>query len=190
MKALLSEAEQVLFCSFLGVADRYLEFGTGGSTCLAAARVRQSLVSVDSSADWMRKVAETCAEQTQWLMPEMVLIDLGPIGQWGYPASAESRPRWPWYHQLVWDRPGIANTDVYFIDGRFRVACAMQVLLRCRPDAVLLMHDFGNRPQYHVVRDVAREIASVDTLSVFQRRPGQPDAALQQILQAHAFQPQ
>lgn len=188
MKPVLSEAELVLFTSFLGHADSYLEFGAGGSTCLAASRVRRSVVSVDSSRDWMQRVAAACAAR-QGLTPELLVVDIGPLGQWGWPADNSARSRWPDYHEAVWQAPERAEADVFMVDGRFRVACVMQILLRCRPNAVICVHDFSERPDYHPIRDVAHELASADTLSVFQRRAGQDEGRIRAMLEQHRFQP-
>ena len=47
--------------------------------------------------------------------------------------------------------------DVYFIDGRFRVACVCSALLHAskfgRRDSTIFMHDYGARPSYHVVEE-------------------------------------
>ena len=70
---------------------------------------------------------------------------------------------------------------------RFRVVCAMQTLLNCRPDSLILIHDFTPRANYHVVRDVAREIFSVEILSDFLPRRDIPRERLHQILIKHRF---
>ncbi|MBB5694370.1 hypothetical protein [Muricoccus pecuniae] len=75
------------------------------------------------------------------------------------------------------------------VDGRFRVACAMQVLLRCRPDAVLVMHDFSSHREYHVVRGFARELAIAEDFSVFQRRPDFDVEKARQTLARYALDP-
>jgi hypothetical protein len=70
----------------------------------------------------------------------------------------------------MWDLKGTDNADLYLIDGRFRVACFMETLMRCKPDAVLLMHDYAPRPEYHVVEQFARPFMVCSTLYAFIRR--------------------
>ena len=75
------------------------------------------------------------------------------------------------------------------VDGRFRVACFMQVLLNCRSDATIMMHDFASRPCYHVVRDVAEEIEAVKNLSLF-RPPADGDRTrIEALLAEYAYDP-
>ena len=42
----------------------------------------------------------------------------------------------------------IGNADFVFVDGRFRIACALNSLPRLAPGGVLLMHDFWSRAAY------------------------------------------
>jgi hypothetical protein len=101
--------------------------------------------------------------------PQMIHADIGPTRKWGHPTDA-SRD-WAAYHRDVWERPGAADADLFLIDGRFRVACVMQVVLRADPSAVIAVHDYADRAQYHVIGEVAREIARQSTLSLFVARP-------------------
>ena len=49
--------------------------------------------------------------------------------------------------------------DVYLVDGRYRVACVCLAFLHAEKfgatDVIVLMHDYGARPQYHVVEQFA-----------------------------------
>lgn len=65
----------------------------------------------------------------------------------------------------------------------------MQLLLRCRPDALLLVHDFGSRPQYHAIRDVAQEIALVEDLSLFRCPPARDMVLIHALLDTYRFEP-
>jgi len=54
------------------------------------------------------------------------------------------------------------------VDGRFRIACALQAALRVRNDCKILIHDFWNRPRYHILLDYLTLSERVDSLGVFQ----------------------
>ena len=56
----MSDDECRLFKSILKCSMRYLEFGSGGSTCLAASLVTESNISIDSSLEWLDKVRQVC----------------------------------------------------------------------------------------------------------------------------------
>jgi hypothetical protein len=182
----MSRAELTLFESFVRCSDNYLEFGSGGSTCVAATLVRESLTSLDSSREWLEAVRKKCLALDVGIKLQLVHVDLGPTGDWGSPAE-NARDRWPSYYSDIWANPTFSDADLYFIDGRFRVACFMQALLHCGPDSFIMIHDFSSRSYYHVVREVAREIACAEDLSVFQPYRGRPKERVQAILRAHMY---
>jgi hypothetical protein len=167
LKVLMTETERHLYECFVNCSKRYLEFGSGGSTCIAASRPKEWLITVDSSEEWLKNVA--MATDQYPTKPETVFVDIGPLREFGAPADISTRPRWPSYHEQIWLRPECSNADLYFVDGRFRVACVLQCLLRGRPNTPIIVHDFSSRPQYHVIRSFAHEIAIAGDLSIFVR---------------------
>jgi hypothetical protein len=175
MQPRMSPAELALFEAFVRHSDKYLEFGSGGSTVLASTHVTSWIVSVDSSEAWLTKVSETCAGNPT--RPELHHVDIGETGDWGYPKDVQKKDSWPLYHSSIWDSPKSAEADLYLVDGRFRVACFAQVALHCASHAIIGVHDFASRKQYHPIRELAREIATVEDLSFFQTRPGTRDEA-------------
>jgi hypothetical protein len=161
----MSAEEAALFLSFVRNSRDYVEFGTGGSTVLASKHVKNSILSVDSSRQWLDQVKSACAScQTK---PELTFIDIGPTGDWGFPTDASTKARWPDYHSAVWKIPHSDSADLYLVDGRFRVACFAQIVLHCHPNAIIGFHDFSSRPNYHCVREIAQEIATAGDMSFF-----------------------
>jgi hypothetical protein len=138
------------------------------------------------------KKAGRCLFRTQGdglIRPTLVHVDIGPTIEWGQPSDSGTRNRWPNYHDSIWTRSESSDADVYMIDGRFRVACFMQVLLHSRRDALIMIHDFDFRNEYHVVREVAREIAVAGSLSLFVRRGDRNETHIREILAAHEYDP-
>ena len=164
----MSAKERDLFVAFLRAAQIYVEFGTGGSTCLATRLVREQVIALDSSPQWLDDVRAACAGNR--IQPQLVHADIGRTREWGYPADPRSKDKWPAYHETLWTVAGSAAADLVLIDGRFRVACAAQTVLRCRDSAVICVHDFASRPKYHRLREIATEIATAENLSVFRPR--------------------
>jgi hypothetical protein len=163
----MSPAEVDLFKSFVSCSDRYLEFGSGGSTYAAGSLVRHSVVAIDSSKEWLDRVREKCLEDKLPVQPTLVHVDIGPTGAWGHPMDKSTVDRWPLYHSQIWSDRVLSDADLYMVDGRFRVACFLQILLHCKLDSVIMFHDFAPRSEYHVVKEIAREIAVVEGLSIF-----------------------
>lgn len=184
----MSDDEKRLFAALLRPVTSYVEFGCGGSTVFALSHMQGTVVSQDSSRQWLDSVAAACREQHLG-EPQLVLADIGPTGEWGCPLDESCRERWPSYSGGIWDRPGTESADLYLVDGRFRVACFLETLLRCRPDALILIHDYAPRPEYHVVREFAREIATAATLCAFVRRPAFDQNALLNVLARTRYDP-
>ena len=144
---------------------------------MAASHVSGSILSVDSSNEWVAKVADACAGKP--ITPRFVWVDIGAVGRWGYPIDESKMDIWPRYHTDVWNAPGAYGADLYFIDKRFRVACFAQTVLRCRPDAIIAMHDYAIRPHYHTVERIGRRVASAENLSFFAPLTDQRSEAVQ-----------
>ena len=113
--------------------------------------------------------------------------NIGSTTDWGRPKEQKPSLVWLNYHQYIWNNLPASDMDFILIDGRFRIACALQAFLRCREDAVYYVHDFNNRPPYHVILDYSEVMESVDT-SVVLRRKKDPDyVSLALLLQKHQF---
>ncbi len=187
MKPRMSEGETALFAAFLKCARRYVEFGCGGSTVLACELVKEFVISVDSSADWLGQVRRACSGKP--VQPTLLHVDIGPIREWGYPVGSGSIEKWPDYHNNIWQITNSGKGDFYFIDGRFRVACFLQTLLRCPDDALIAMHDYRSRSQYFGVERFSRPVAESGDLTVFQKSAGVSTKELVEALSACASDP-
>lgn len=128
-----------------------------------------SIVTIDSSLVWLEKVKEACTSNSKSEI-KLIHADIGPVKELGYPKDESNKMHWELYHRMPWADPDVALADTFLVDGRFRVACVMQTALHCSQNAIVMVHDFANRPYYHCVREVVREVARADNLSVFQPR--------------------
>jgi hypothetical protein len=162
--------EQVCFALLLSSANSYVEFGCGGSTVLACTLITKSIITIDSSREWLDRVARACRRTVAKVQPRLVHADIGPTGDWGRPSDESCKDRWGLYSTAVWEVEGANAADLYLVDGRFRVACFIETLLRCRADAVVVMHDYAPRAEYHIVETFARPFLACSTLSAFIRR--------------------
>ena len=144
----------------------YVEWGSGGSTELVSwlilsGRMRPNFraVSIESSAEWMaymrgRSKLIQRAEQSG----QMTFIhgSMGPTGHLGYPKGfiSSDHKRSLAYVGLA-NRLGGRKVDVALVDGRFRLACMLEVFKHLRhqdhvfSDAsspMVLLHDFAVIP--------------------------------------------
>lgn len=166
IKLAMSEAEQTLFLSFLSHSRNYLEFGSGGSTVVASKLVDGHVWSVDSSQQWHDRVRQDSSFVSD--RTTLHYVDIGPIGDWGWPVDNSKAEAFPSYSRDIWRLCKHETIDLFLIDGRFRVACFAEALKRASPNAFVFIHDYPVRPQYHIIESIARKIALVDTLALFQ----------------------
>ena len=81
------------------------------------------------------------------------------------------------------------SPDAVLIDGRFRVACLLQAIIHCKPDCILLFHDFPDRPYYQVVLKHVDVLARVDTLAVMRTKAQVDGTAVLHDLFDHFLNP-
>jgi hypothetical protein len=75
------------------------------------------------------------------------------------------------YSQEVLEKhPDVKLSDVVLIDGRFQVACLLNMLLNTKLDTIIMVHDFWNRPYYYEIKKFVEIIDGADTLIVCKRK--------------------
>jgi hypothetical protein len=173
------EAAAPYFLSLLADCRFYLEYGSGGSTILAAA-LNKPFVSVDTDRMFIeslrRKIGSMTATQ------HLLHADIGLIGPWGipFPAGKPSLQRlnkWKAYPKTPW--PVIDHQDNYpdlvLIDGRFRVATALTCCIHLSgcSTAQILVDDYADRPSYHVIEKHANLVRMLGRMAVFQPLHGE-----------------
>jgi hypothetical protein len=148
----LDAASLQRFRAELSAAEVYLEFGSGGTTLLAD-RLGVETVTVESD----RYFAKAMKAALRGTNVTILTPNIGITERWGRPIfnkpTARRLKRWRSYV----DEPFAclrAFPDLVLVDGRFRVACALesarQAYLRgCT--ATLIVDDYAARPRYRVV---------------------------------------
>jgi hypothetical protein len=166
------EKEELL--RHLRAANTYFEFGCGGSTVVASAEAPnlRRIWSVESDPAWIEKVRP----QVDAARCQLIHADIGPTGGGGHPVDMFAQA--PLFHRYWGAISAVGEQpDVILVDGRFRVACAVEAL-RVAPAATLLIHDYSIRPEYHAVEEFAEKVGAVQTLAIFRRRDGVYDSVL------------
>ncbi|MGI0013911.1 MAG: hypothetical protein ACREBU_10795 [Nitrososphaera sp.] len=131
----------------------YLEYGSGGSTVLAARNGVKDIISVDSDLGWLDAVKRESAGTRSNV--HLVHCDVGPTKEWGMPTDKSLAERFHRYPIAPWDAAEklAAIPQMIFIDGRFRVACFLYSLLQGRVETPILFDDYRERSYYHVVEE-------------------------------------
>jgi hypothetical protein len=181
------DASSPVFRDLLTRSKFYLEFGSGGSTVLAA-RLGIKTLSVESDRFFAKAVL---AKLPVGAPTEILTPNIGLTKQWGVPVlkrrSERRLARWARYIDAPFERlreAGAAFPDLVLVDGRFRVACALesarQATLRSR-NLTIFFDDYAGRPFYEGVEaylgapDIVGRVA---LFNVGERSQGIPEFAV------------
>jgi len=152
-------------------ADVILEFGSGGSTFLAAGQPGKTIVSVESDPAWAQRMRDIAAAHPLPSPPRVIHADIGPVLPWARALDSRELDRFRDYWHSVWDDWTDAPPELVLVDGRFRAACYMATWI-CTPRAVrVLFDDYGKRAQYHVIERLGRPVKMVGRMAVFDIDP-------------------
>lgn len=183
--------EQKLLHSHIDHAKNYLEFGSGESTIYAAeAKSLNAIDSVESSESFIDENLRPNAAIAEALAAGKLtfhIIDIGKTGSWGYPKDKSKKHLWPNYSLSVFSQE--STHDLVLVDGRFRVACALNSILNT-PDACRIMiHDFWKRRQYHFLLKYLDLEDGADMLAVFKKKKEINRSKLQSIIRRYQYRP-
>ena len=162
----LTEKERLFFTLLLKKSKKYLEFGMGGSTLLAYITPNiNKIISIDSDYNWIQKIKNfKNLKNEEGKRIILNYINIGKVTKWGFPISKNLNISN--YSKQIFKK--FENDyDFVFIDGIARVACALQIILNCKPDIKILIHDFNNRPNYHILYKYLDIIYAIDTFALF-----------------------
>lgn len=150
-------------------ASCYLEYGTGGTTVTAARLGVPHILGVESDPSWLAAVRHKLDVDGRSRSVELLGIDIGPTGEWGFPTSDIAWQDYRNYPMQPWDhcRKSGLSPDVVLVDGRFRAACLVASVLYAEPGTRILFDDYYDRPHYFWVEQVIRPEGRHDRVAEF-----------------------
>lgn len=151
----LPDAEAARVARAYEAAEAILEYGSGGSTVLAAELAGKTVFSVESDRNWAEMMRgwlrrNPPAANTR---VEVIWADIGETGEWGKPVNRRGWRQYPEYPLAVWQRPDFVQPDVVLVDGRFRPGCAMATAFCTQKPVTLLVDDYAPRKGYHAIEE-------------------------------------
>ena len=155
-KPLMSDKEIKAFSYFMKPENIYFEFGSGGSTNIASF-YNVKTYSVESDVKWHEKL------KNYGIKANYITIDLN-VTSGGYPGNDTNVNDWKKYIQAYKKE---YNADIILIDGRFRVACALDIFNKIKNESIILIHDYEQRRQYHILENYYIKLKTWDTLALF-----------------------
>ena len=152
----MSDIDLKSFLYFMKPENIYFEFGSGGSTNIASYN-KMKTFSVESDVKWHEKLKKS------GIIANYITVDLH-ASSIGYPGIDTNISEWKKYIQAYKKE---YNADIILIDGRFRVACALDIFPKIRNDTLILFHDYKNRNSYHIIERYYIKLQVWDTLALF-----------------------
>ena len=159
---MMSLEDYSAFSNFMKPEYTYFEFGSGGSTNLAAYYNLKKIYSVESDAKWHNKLKNTITGNITYLT-----VDLNSTS-FGYPGPGTTVEDWKKYIQAYKSE---YNADIILIDGRFRVACAFDIFAKIKDDTLVLFHDYKGREVFYILENYYIKAKTWDSLAAFFKNP-------------------
>lgn len=168
-KPLMSDLERELFINTIRNSKYYLEFGGGGSTFLTLKSTDAKVICVEGDINWINhmKMNYFLYEQELLCRLKFYHVYIGKIRDTSYPIDDSEYDKYPNYSSKIFEDIDKEKIDTVFIDGRFRVSCALQSIINLNKNVCLIIHDFFDRDYYHVLLNYLELINRADTLGVF-----------------------
>jgi len=168
-----------IFNSLISNAQTYLEYGSGGSTQLAA-KYAKTVVSVDNDRAFLEAVGRRIYKNSYGTEFKPIVVSIGISGLWGFPIFTERTDsrlqRWKTYPTAPWTflQQRMLEPDVILVDGRFRVACVLESLLHLRPQSTcnILVDDYAGRSHYKSIEDFCDLVAMHGRMAHFRKPAG------------------
>ena len=174
----MTSAEIEFFESCLDRAQHYYEFGSGGSTKLAAS-MGLNVHGVESDRRWLEQLQSEVGDACK-----VNHVDIGPTKEWGYPVDLRAADQFPNYSRSIHTQD--LPFDLILVDGRFRVASTLEsidyVLEKGDPAcARIFIHDFWNREFYKPVLEFLDAEKTVETAGLFKIKANLNRAQLKKV---------
>ena len=149
----MSPREIELIQSYLQPGNVMLEWGSGGSTVTFSPKV-DKYYSIEHVKDWYTKVDEELNRLGLSNKVDNYLIE---------PDHPRTIPTKYQEFQTYIEHVDVLSIkfDRVLVDGRARAQCAERVLPYLNEGAIVFIHDFWQRPQYHGVLEWYEEVSSV-----------------------------
>lgn len=164
---------QRYFNSRISTARSYLEYGSGGST-IVAAKSNIRFKTVDSDPFFLGAVKKKITAELGNSNGDFIYCNIGMTQLWGIPVfkrlSAGRRNRWKRYALAPWHGQDASFLpDLVLVDGRFRVACALTTIKHLTHKMLyeILVDDYASRSEYREIEKFAELSSMQGRMAVF-----------------------
>ena len=148
--------------------NSYLEYGSGSSTIYFSRNKKFKIVSVESDKVFANSVLKIINNNNV----KIFIAKVGLTGYWGYPIFFKnSYSKGFNYVNTPWKNLGNEYMpDVVLIDGRYRVACALNILLKAANNCkiLIIIDDYNGRDEYKIFEQFCNKINSIERMAFFE----------------------
>ncbi|MDK3018348.1 hypothetical protein [Pseudodonghicola flavimaris] len=166
-------------------AEVILEYGSGGSTVLAAEMPRKHVTSVESDRKWAKMMQGWFADNPPAAGTKVDIhwSDIGKTRDWGHPKDESDWRKFPDYPLKIWGKKGFRHPDVVLVDGRFRIGCALATAFSITRPVTLLFDDYTHRSWFSRAEEFLGTPQIIGRMAAFDvtPQPVPPDRLLQVI---------
>ncbi len=148
-------------------ADVILEYGTGGSTLLAAEMHGKTIFGVENDFSWAQNIRNILNKKATPSQPSIHHVDIGNTGKWAKPLDSKEWKNFPDYALSIWEIDSFKHPDVVLVDGRLRTSCLLTVILKAQKETLVLFDDYTDRKHYHIVERLIKPIKIVGRMLFF-----------------------
>ena len=149
----------------------YLEYGSGASTVFFSKYKETNIVSVESDSVFAKavrnKLNAICENNTK-----VLTANIGLTGFWGYPMFNRNSAKKGWkYVNTPWQHLGNEyKPDIVLIDGRYRIACALNILYRAsnKYAVTIIIDDYVGREEYSFFEKFCPISKTIERMALFE----------------------
>ena len=157
----LRKEELMAFLSLLTKDTIFFETGSGCSSIIAKYYAKKTYA-VEGSIKYYKIGIKN------GLRNNIIFKDLKPdILDWSFPGKKSNMNDWKNYFQSYKKE---YNADIILIDGRFKVATAMDIFDKIRDDTIILIHEYYNRPSYFILEKYYNYVYHWGSLYAFAKK--------------------
>ena len=165
-KSGMKDSDRELIADLYFHAESVFEFGIGESTAIAAMTNLPRYAGVESNAKWIARTRSHVPDRFRFYF-----ADVGPTGEKGDPKSSKKLAKMALDYQIAPLRIERDPFDIYFVDGRWRVACVMASFLHAihsggdMNKSRVVLHDYAGRGRPEDSNGIVESIATIEIRS-------------------------
>jgi hypothetical protein len=162
--------------SYLGNGSKYFEFGAGASTIICK-KMGAEIFSTETDQRYIE--AFKGVNHVQFVNPLG-----GKIGPWGtlifQPWRKKERISGFNYATMIWQKFSKLQPNLVLIDGRYRLACALEIIRRFPGhNFPVIIDDYVGRSEYKTLEKYVNEVTQISRAGVFS--PNKADINMEEL---------